>query len=70
MVLVADLRGAVGFGSFAVLTDYALANASDWLLSEENEAGHAGSPASESGCVSCSPSPFRQSRAAADRRCS
>jgi basic amino acid/polyamine antiporter, APA family len=33
IVLVADLRGAIGFSSFAVLTYYALANASSWRLS-------------------------------------
>jgi basic amino acid/polyamine antiporter, APA family len=33
VVLVADLRGAIGFSSFAVLTYYALANASAWRLS-------------------------------------
>ena len=33
IVLVADLRGAIGFSSFAVLTYYALANASAWRLS-------------------------------------
>jgi APA family basic amino acid/polyamine antiporter len=32
IVLVADLRGAIGFSSFAVLTYYALANASAWRL--------------------------------------
>lgn len=34
VVLVADLRGAIGFSSFAVLTYYALTNASAWGLSE------------------------------------
>jgi basic amino acid/polyamine antiporter, APA family len=34
IVLVADLRGAIGFSSFAVLTYYALANASAWRLSD------------------------------------
>ena len=34
VVLVADLRGAIGFSSFAVLTYYALANASAWTLSK------------------------------------
>ncbi|HVL99346.1 MAG TPA: amino acid permease [Egibacteraceae bacterium] len=34
VVLVADLRGAIGFSSFAVLTYYALANASAWTLSD------------------------------------
>lgn len=32
IVLVADLREAIGFSSFAVLTYYALANASAWTL--------------------------------------
>ena len=32
VVLVADLRGAIGFSSFAVLTYYGLANASAWRL--------------------------------------
>jgi APA family basic amino acid/polyamine antiporter len=32
VVLVADLRGAIGFSSFSVLTYYALANASAWTL--------------------------------------
>ncbi|MBW3657135.1 MAG: APC family permease [Actinobacteria bacterium] len=31
-VLLADLRGAIGFSSFAVLTYYGLANASAWTL--------------------------------------
>jgi basic amino acid/polyamine antiporter, APA family len=33
IVLVADLRNAIGFSSFAILTYYALANASAWRLS-------------------------------------
>lgn len=32
LVLVADLRGAIGFSSFGVLTYYAIANASAWTL--------------------------------------
>ena len=32
LVLVADLRGAIGFSSFAVLTYYAIANVSAWTL--------------------------------------
>ncbi len=32
IVIFADLRGAIGFSSFAVLTYYALANASAWTL--------------------------------------
>ena len=35
VVLVADLRGAIGFSSFAVLTYYAIANASAWTLPVE-----------------------------------
>ena len=35
VVLVADLRGAIGFSSFAVLTYYALANASAFTLRPE-----------------------------------
>lgn len=35
VVLAADLRGAIGFSSFAVLTYYGLANASAWTLSEQ-----------------------------------
>jgi basic amino acid/polyamine antiporter, APA family len=35
VVLVADLRGAIGFSSFAVLTYYALANASAWRLTDQ-----------------------------------
>jgi APA family basic amino acid/polyamine antiporter len=35
LVLVADLRGAIGFSSFAVLTYYAIANASAWTLPRE-----------------------------------
>lgn len=32
LVLVADLRGTIGFSSFAVLTYYALANVAAWTL--------------------------------------
>ena len=35
VVLVVDLRGAIGFSSFAVLTYYAIANASAWTLPVE-----------------------------------
>ena len=35
LVAVADLRGAIGFSSFAVLTYYAIANASAWTLPPE-----------------------------------
>jgi APA family basic amino acid/polyamine antiporter len=35
LVLVADIRGAIGFSSFAVLTYYAIANASAWTLPPE-----------------------------------
>ena len=33
VVLLADVRGAIGFSSFAVLIYYAIANASAWTLS-------------------------------------
>jgi APA family basic amino acid/polyamine antiporter len=32
VVLVADVRGAIGFSSFAVLTYYGIANAAAWTL--------------------------------------
>lgn len=35
VVAVADLRGAIGFSSFSVLTYYALTNAASWRLPEE-----------------------------------
>lgn len=35
VVSVADLRGAIGFSSFAVLTYYAIANASAWTLAPD-----------------------------------
>lgn len=35
VVLVADLRGAIGFSSFAVLSYYAVANAAAWTLGEQ-----------------------------------
>jgi basic amino acid/polyamine antiporter, APA family len=35
IVAVADLRGAIGFSSFAVLTYYALTNAASWTLPAE-----------------------------------
>lgn len=35
VVLLVDLRGAIGFSSFGVLTYYALANASSWTLGED-----------------------------------
>ena len=34
-IAFADLRGAIGFSSFAVLTYYAIANASAWTLPPE-----------------------------------
>ena len=35
VVLVADVRGAIGFSSFAVLAYYAIANASAWTLTDQ-----------------------------------
>ncbi|MGE9807147.1 APC family permease [Janibacter sp. G1551] len=34
VIMVADLRGAIGFSSFCVLTYYAIANASAWTLAD------------------------------------
>ncbi len=36
LAAVADLRGAIGFSSFAVLLYYAIANASAWTLDSSN----------------------------------
>jgi basic amino acid/polyamine antiporter, APA family len=36
VVLVADVRGAIGFSSFAVLTYYAITNAAAWTLKAES----------------------------------
>ena len=36
LVLAVDLRGAIGFSSFAVLTYYAITNASAWTLAAED----------------------------------
>lgn len=40
LVLVADLRGAIGFSSFTVLTYYAIANLSALTLGARSEGGH------------------------------
>jgi APA family basic amino acid/polyamine antiporter len=34
-VVITDLRGAIGFSSFTVLTYYAIANASAWTLTDD-----------------------------------
>jgi APA family basic amino acid/polyamine antiporter len=36
----ADVRGAIGFSSFAVLAYYAIANASAWTLTEDEGRPH------------------------------
>ncbi len=52
VVLVADLRGAIGFSSFAVLTYYAIANASAWTLPRHQRRGlRAVAVAGAVGCV-------------------
>jgi APA family basic amino acid/polyamine antiporter len=52
VVLVADLRGAIGFSSFAVLLYYAVANASAWTLtSAERRWPRALSALGLAGCV-------------------
>jgi APA family basic amino acid/polyamine antiporter len=51
LVLVADLRGAIGFSSFAVLTYYAVANAAAWTLpAEQRRWPHLLSAAGVVGC--------------------
>jgi IS30 family transposase len=61
-VLFADLRGAIGFSSFAVLTYYALANASSWQLSDEERRWPRWLSGLGVGLCPCSPSPSRLSR--------
>ena len=52
LVLVADLRGAIGFSSFAVLTYYAIANAAAWTLPpEQRRWPHLLAAAGFAGCV-------------------
>jgi APA family basic amino acid/polyamine antiporter len=52
VVLVADLRGAIGFSSFAVLTYYAIAHASAWTLPRHQRRGlRAVAAAGAVGCV-------------------
>jgi len=52
VVVVADLRGAIGFSSFAVLTYYAIANASAWTLpAEQRRWPRAFAAAGVVGCV-------------------
>ena len=48
---LADLRGAIGFSSFAVLTYYAIANASAWTLSPDQRRSPRALPAA--GVVGC-----------------
>ena len=40
VVLLVDVRGAIGFSSFAVLTYYAVANASAWTLPSARRRRH------------------------------
>jgi basic amino acid/polyamine antiporter, APA family len=51
LVAVADLRGAIGFSSFAVLTYYAIANASAWTLEPISVRGRVVSAVGLIGCV-------------------
>jgi APA family basic amino acid/polyamine antiporter len=52
LVLVTDLRGAIGFSSFCVLTYYAIANASAWTLpAEQRRWPRALSAAGVAGCA-------------------
>jgi APA family basic amino acid/polyamine antiporter len=45
LAAVADVRGVIGFSSFAVLVYYAIANASAWTLGRRGTARHRGIPA-------------------------
>jgi len=52
IVAVADVRGAIGFSSFAVLTYYAIANASAWTLDrDERRWPKALAPIGMTGCI-------------------
>lgn len=51
LVLVIDLRGAIGFSSFAVLFYYLIANASAWTLPTRTPLGRMGSVAGAAGCL-------------------
>ncbi|HJR97646.1 MAG TPA: amino acid permease, partial [Actinomycetota bacterium] len=52
IVLAVDLRGAIGFSSFAVLAYYTIANASAWTLGrDERRAPRAVAVAGVVGCV-------------------
>ncbi|MGI5128948.1 APC family permease [Pseudonocardia sp. CA-107938] len=52
IVLVADVRGAIGFSSFAVLGYYAIANASAWTL-DRHDGGRLHRPVAALGLVGC-----------------
>ena len=58
--LVADVRGAIGFSSFAVLFYYAVANASAFTLPADERRWPMGSPSSASSGASCWRSPSRR----------
>ncbi|MDQ3382205.1 MAG: APC family permease [Actinomycetota bacterium] len=51
VVLVADLRGAIGFSSFGVLLYYAIANASAWTLRGDWGAARLVPPLGLAGCL-------------------
>lgn len=51
LVVVTDLRGAIGFSSFCVLTYYAIANASAWTLPSGPRRGSR--PVAAAGLVGC-----------------
>ena len=64
LAAVADVRGAIGFSSFAVLLYYAVANASAWTL------GQAADPGGRVGRLrACWPSPCRRPRCSRVWRC-
>jgi basic amino acid/polyamine antiporter, APA family len=53
LVLLVDLRGAIGFSSFAVLTYYAVANLSAWTLPEGGRVPVLGRVVAAVGVVGC-----------------
>jgi APA family basic amino acid/polyamine antiporter len=60
VVLVADLRGAIGFSSFAVLVYYAIANASAFTLGSDRRGGRPLAVVGLTGClVLCATLPWQ-----------
>ena len=69
IVILADVRDAIGFSSFAVLTYYAIANASALTLRAQDGAGLVCLPQAVLSAADCSHSACRRNRSLAARRC-